>query len=624
MSLFKSLKRPLESRESSQLKRPRQNTEKIRFPSMAKGLASAASNYSARDLSQLGDLSIFTLSTRQLTQQLKDEIFGDEESKTLRKLIPSAGSSASHECERAGVICRSREKCYLCDDDIDCDLPHGYPESKECDHLIPFVIAVVLVGIETTRNVYKRFLENGANIAVLRKKVNKVYFWTHGTCNNKKRDKNPAKIYKSKQFKKLRAAPNGKVIEEIITGVCEVRNTEEKVDELVESFSEKVQVLCDFVNIEIGALYELFTQSGIPDTAYIPLIIEYYKLVIKLYAFDESVQFLESLENSTTATYEDDESQEVFVIPEETKTRIIRKKQQTIQEKQQLENELFQAYQRLKREFFSKLREGRVIIIDYGEITEAHLMQIINANSGPLFFPRDSMPSLTFISRSRAGINRMVYTNLISCLSSMKRDGVVMDQELLFHLISLIQFAATYRMSKLYDVPFYFNGVLLRKSKVSSYVDLTVDESTEESNFREIFCQSLFTLLEKMGWVANFNYKDSPVYLKLKNDYLSFLDFGKNLCNEIFRHTIEERMKTLLNYSPAELYDDQETIALTGTKPRDYEHLYEFPPSPPVSMPKSSLSQKSREGVSMRGGKKKAKTRKHLRRQRKNKNLLYL
>jgi glutaredoxin len=329
---------------------------------------------------------------------------------------------------------------------------------KECDHLLPFTIAITTLGIETTNEVYKRMVANGLRKKIFKKKVKKNYFWTHRGCNNKKRAKNPAQIYYCDDFNRLRARPNERVIDDIISEVCLVRGIRSSKSKLtlVSGFSDKVQTLCDFVDAEIGALYQLFEGSGIAQELFIPLIVEYYKSIIKLYAFDESIKFLESLE------------QDVFITPEQKKQN--REKEKNLKaQKRALEKSLLKQYQTLKRDYFSRIKEGAVIILK--TINEDELEQMIKANAGALFYNRINVPEI--FSEDIIWINNVTNHFVRTAVMSMREDGIVIDQELFAHLVSFVQFYYSYKKGKSDYLRLYY-----------------MKEELTDETFREIFCQN--------------------------------------------------------------------------------------------------------------------------------------
>jgi hypothetical protein len=308
-----------------------------------------------------------------------------------------------------------------------------------------------------------------------------------------------------------------------------------------------VRTVCDFINAEIGALYQLFEGSGIAQELFIPLIVEYYKAIVQLHVLDGSIKYLESLE------------QDAFINPEE-KNQITQNKKELKADKKALEKLLLEQYQTLKKNLFSQIKEGAVIILE--TINDDELSQMIQANAGALFYNRVNVPVM--FPQSIVDINRRIGEKVNEAVTSMRKDGIVIDEELFAHLVSFAQFYYSYKIGRKNNLKLYYMKEIL----------------TDET-FEEIFCQNLFTLMEKMGWRATFNYKESPLYEKIRDDYFDKPVFDDLVCDNIFEKNIRDRKNSFMEFSPDELMEADETVDLSDlnyedqyTKyPEDYEPI---------------------------------------------------
>jgi len=577
----------------------------IRFPNLVKSLKRKVKENvitpsdERKLIRQLDDITIFSKSTRQLTEKLKDEIFGIYELKTLRKLIPSTGGTAADECKKAEIPCEQFETCYLCNLRIDCSKSHSSLDSKECDHLLPFVISVIFIGIETTRKSFQRMIDNGVHEAGIKDKIKRIYYWVHKQCNAKKSDKNPSNLYFSKKYKRLRLRPSDQNIREIITNISNVRGITDKGQQeiLVNGFKERVWILCKFVNIEISAIYELFKGSGISEQLFIPLIIEYYKAIIKLYAFEESINVLEILESSNFAI--DKNTNATIKLNADIKNEIKDAKEILTLAKNKHEELLLQEYQKLKRDYLSKIIRGKIILIN-DEIEDELIKQMIWANIPPLFYKRDSIPVPIPASIGQLNLQSLVdkiFGSIKTILIHMKSDGIIIDQELLVHLISLIQFHFC-----------YFNSILTDLRVPIFYEDKMVDLDY----FMEISCQNLFTIMLKMGWIPSYNYEKSVVYLKLKKYLSSIRNLDTSVCDSIFKKNIQYEYEQLHKAYSAESMEESEQIDTSiDDESREYT-IYEEDKE--ELLPSDEMQQDNIGGKKKNKTKKNKKSRKSLKR----------
>jgi len=572
-------------------------TQKIRYPILAeKSIKLYKHNKGYKKDVQKYDISILALSDT----EFKNKIFGSF-GQTLRKRLESY--AAKIQCERANVeFVGGETECYLCDSEID-----DY-DNKDCEHILPMKFAVIFMGMETVGDVYNLIYKAGANQKNFKELTKQNYKWAHDTCNRVKSDINPVAIYNSKgHYLKIKASEEN--ISLIIEKISNKRYIDKDKRPIIKSnFKIYVEQLCIYINDELQAIYKLFEDSGIPPEEFTPLIINYYVSIVKIYARNDVIWKLKQLEKQTPV--------------QEEKIEIKQKIEEIQLDLRKLEDEILEQFQQMKM-MFSRLKKenGRLRIFKFHEDdtnpsyaglfdisntkistknnlwptnpNQEYLWPRIKINMGPLFYKRNEIPSYKDMPRWIRNLTEKINLKIVFPLFKMQKDGIVLDEELINHFISFVQFDYAFMEKNVFKKTFshyddlipkmyYENKEVLLDSTSENY-----DKNSDIVSYKVIYCQLLFTLLEKMGWVANYNYKESLILEKLKNylrldeyerDYYFLsnrfnheIDFSTNICDNIFNEIIKKRIADLTNLSPRQLLEEKMEIDLN--KP-DYDKQY--------------------------------------------------
>jgi hypothetical protein len=500
--------------------------ESIRFPNTL-----SQSIKRAKQSNDTYDITVLAMSAT----RLKSLVFGDIGG-TMRDHADRI-KSASAQCNKAGVTFRPGiTRCHLCQ----CNIKQGL---QECEHILPLRVAIIFNGVETVKEVYKKMEKEGGlnNLALFHERTKTNYLWAHRPCNSPaKSGTNPTEAIMEND--KLKIVPSNENIGAIMNAVVSLpsvkscySNKKIKVpyNKLKSEFYREVGFQCAIANKELEAIYKLFEGSGLSKDRYLKTIIDYYLSIFKLYASDELIAKL--------------------ITPEQVEEMKRQKREKELENLKKF-NELKNMFSQLKKE------NGKLHIFSTKDDITTYLKERIYANAGSLFYNRENIPEK--LPRWIRSLNYNVRVRLIDAINKMMADEIVIDEELLSHLISFFQFYFSYKTKDDFKQSYpEEDGIKTRSGQVPIAVmrfeNKTVSDvnipDTETIRFKDICCQNLFTLLEKMGWVASKYYNESLIYDNLIKYFGNEFDFGEIVCENIFNTILKQRILSVNDYNPPEL-----------------------------------------------------------------------
>jgi len=500
--------------------------ESIRFPNTL-----SQSIKRAKQSNDTYDITVLAMSGA----KLKELVFGDI-SGNLRENVDRI-KSASAQCNKAGVMFKSGiTRCHLCQ----CNINQGL---QECEHILPLRVAIIFNGVETVNKVYKKMEKEGGlnNLALFHERTKTNYLWAHAPCNSPaKSGTNPTEAILEND--KVKIVPSNENIGAIMNAVVSLPSvkscySDKKIkvpyNKLKSEFYREVDFQCAIANKELEAIYKLFEGSGIPRDRYLKTIIDYYLSIFKLYASDELIAKL--------------------ITPEQIEEMKRQKREDELENLKKF-NELKNMFSQLKKE------NGKLHIFSTKDDITTYVKKRIHFNAGPLFYNREVIPEK--LPRWIKSLNYNVSVRLMDAINKMMADEIVIDEELLSHLISFFQFYFSYTTKDDFKQSYPEEDGIKTRSKqvpvaVMRFENKTVSDvnipDTKTIRFKEVCCQNLFTLLEKLGWVASKYYKESLLYEKVKEYFNNKFDFDEIVCEKIFNTILKQRILAVNDYNPPEL-----------------------------------------------------------------------